>query len=394
MAEFKPGGDQQAITKIANEHYGGYRELFDAHGWPWTGQRAMSDSSKLIKNFYGSIANFVKYRDTDGLPENPFHDQPSAYIKAFHGFHPLSWGCVGWKSLTRLETMIEETTSPFIMAIWVTHKAANHDKHMKGKVVGFYELSHETGRRAEFMEDWQDARHEHGKWEHSFRARRAWEIIPEFRPTLKNFFPEVITGKRSQATGNWSEPLPLAQISKLQNYPRREVPVFKINRAIKPNIIHPKLSKSKGYVRGGTFRRNSYEVGEPKNTEKELYILKLKGDAVAFAGSAAAGKSIFKVGLSMSPQFRLNALNSALPKGNYSWVLHRTTVGEGHHSYPSFTIAEIGEMAMKKYLGVSPDKSENHLNGEFYMATEDMINEAWKAGRSAALAAMEDEKNG
>jgi hypothetical protein len=290
--------------------------------------------------------------------------------------------------------MLRKTSSPFIMAIWVTEKAAKHDESLRGKVVGFYELSHETGPRAEFMEPWQDERHEKGKWEHSFRARRAWEILPEFRPTLKKFFPGLITGNRSQTAGNWSEPLPKVQISKLQNYPRREVPVFNIDRVIEPNIIHPKLSKSKGYVRGGTFRRSSYEVGEPKNTEKELYILKLKGDAVAFAGPAADGKSIYKVGLSMSPQFRLNALNSALPKGNFSWVIHKTTAGDGHDIYPNFKIAEIGEMAMKKYLGVSPGNVDNHLNGEFYMATVDMIIEAWEAGRTAALAAMEDDKNG
>ena len=142
MASFEPGGDQKAITKIANEHYGGYRELFEAHGWRWTGQKAMADSSTLVKDFYGTIANFAQYRDVNGLPENPFNNTPSVFIKAFHGFHPASWACVGWKSSTRLETMLSQTSSPFIMAIWVTEKAAKHDEHMKGKVVGFLSLIH------------------------------------------------------------------------------------------------------------------------------------------------------------------------------------------------------------------------------------------------------------
>lgn len=387
MVAFEPGGDQKAISQIAQEVYGGYRELFDAHGWEWVGSNSMAQSATLIKNFYGSIESFVKYQGLDGLPEDPFEATPSAYIKAFHGFDPPSWGCVGWKLLTRLETISDETSSPFIMAIWVTTSAKKENAAMRGRVVGFYELSHETGPRASYMEPWQDEAHKKGKWEHSFRARRAWEILPDFQPKLKDFYPEVITGKRSQATGNWSESLPELQVEKLKKLPRREVQVFGVNRAIKADLFHPAPKKGKGYVRGGTFRRASYEVGEPKNTEKELYILKLSGNVDAYLGYSGGGKSIFKVGLSLSPVTRLNALNSALPAGDYVWKPYKRTKKDKHEPYSSFEVAEEGEMAIKKFLGENPGSPDFHLGGEFYLASKKEIESAWKLGREIALKA-------
>lgn len=386
--KYAPGGDQQAIAKIANEIYGGYPEMFEAHGWDWPGSKAMALSSKLIKDYYGSIEAFEAYRSLDNLPEDPFADNPSIWIKAFHGFHPPSWACVGWKSETRLNTVKGETSSPFIMVIWVTESAPKHDKRLRGRIAGFYELSHETGRRAEFMEPWQDARHEKGKWEHSFRARRAWKILPEFMPKLKDFHPDVIAGKRSQATGNWSEPLPQESIEKLKALPRVEVPVFGVKRNIDPTISvlsSQGRQNRKGYVRGGTSNQSGYYVPPEQNSKKSLYILKLKGDASVWLDDDVAGQNIYKVGLSISPQTRCDCFNYGMPDGAFSWVIDRTTVMDEDDMYPDFKTAEAGEMAMKKHLGADESK---HLGGEFYLADLSTINKAWGLGRDAALAEM------
>ena len=40
-ANYKPGGDAQAIARIAKEYYGSYRNMFEIHGWPERGNQMM-----------------------------------------------------------------------------------------------------------------------------------------------------------------------------------------------------------------------------------------------------------------------------------------------------------------------------------------------------------------
>ncbi len=326
----------------------------------------------------------MSMKEWDAKYAGPFAKNPSVRIKGVYGFAPQSWGCIGWKSKTTLERIKKETSSPFIMAVWVTKNA---DKNMKGKVVGFYELTHETGRRAEFIEKWQDEAHPKGKWEHSFKASRAWEILPEYRPKLQDFFPELCENNRQRAAASWSEGLPVEIAEKLKALPRKEVKVYGVSREIDPDIIIPNVENKKGYVGGGASRRGGYSVGEPKDTEKELYILHLKGDIDNFLGYSADGKKIIKVGLALSPETRRAIFQKALPKGAYHWEVLRTTRLDGFAMYPDRVTAEYGEMAMKKFLGEDIAK---HLGGEFYLADDERIEQAWKLGREVSLKKMKE----
>ena len=313
---------------------------------------------------------------------SPFAKSPSVWIKAFYGYDPESWGCVGYNQPGRIDTLINNTTDPFIMAIWVTFDS---NDPAAGKLAGFMEVTHEKGRRADFIAPFQDDAHEKGKWEYSLRASRAWEILPEFQPKIRDFYPDMQAGKRERASGRWAEKLPDQYIEKLKALPRREVKVYGSDAEITPDIVFP--STKGGFVKSGPGRRNGFEVGEPRSLEKELYILKLNGDVDAFLGRNGHGQSIYKIGLSISPETRKATLNSAIPNGQFYWSVERTTLRDGDPRYPNHEIAEAGEMAMKEYLGGIKNA---HLGGEFYLASEKAIKAAWELGKSKASAMKEE----
>ncbi len=155
-------------------------------------------------------------------------------------------------------------------------------------------------------------------------------------------------------------------------------------QSVTPNDIptdkSPREARS-GYVRGGPGRRVGYDVGEPQETEKELYIFKLSDDPEIFLGRACKGQSIYKIGLSLSPKTRVKVFNHGMPKGAFKWELFKSTFQDDGCRYSTFEIAEKGEMAMKRILGQNQD---NHLGGEFYLASDSEIEEAWIKGRSPA----------
>ena len=57
---------------------------------------------------------------------------------------------------------------------------------------------------------------------------------------------------------------------------------------------------------------------------------------------------------------------------------------DGHEAYSSFEAVEFGELQMKVFLA----KHGKWLGGEFYAASEEVIVEAWRIGREAALSKM------
>lgn len=59
----EPGWDAKAIARIAKEKYGGTTQMFEAHGWPERGSKMMIAQQRLVKEHYGSVANFVKYHE-------------------------------------------------------------------------------------------------------------------------------------------------------------------------------------------------------------------------------------------------------------------------------------------------------------------------------------------
>lgn len=58
---FAQGGDAKAISRVANQYFGGYREMFVAHDWPERGSEMMRKVQSRVKETYGSIAAFEEH---------------------------------------------------------------------------------------------------------------------------------------------------------------------------------------------------------------------------------------------------------------------------------------------------------------------------------------------
>ena len=97
---------------------------------------------------------------------------------------------------------------------------------------------------------------------------------------------------------------------------------------------------------------------------RELYVLRLSGDADAYLGKSAKGRSIYKIGLSVSPDLRRQSFQKSMPCGAFIWKIERRSRDVGFGVLQSFDSAVAGENAMKETLVTCAD----WLGGEFYLA--------------------------
>ena len=264
--------------------------------------------------------------------------------------------------------------------IYITKNAGVEDTSLRQRVAGFYLVSHEEGHRDAFTD-----KAYHGEnadqWQHSLKAIRAFSYLPEYRPNPYELDPTLLD--RALSVAKSGERLSDPVIEALKQAPYVEVPVFGGNPFSETRIIVPQQA-ARNRVSGGTVNRSGYIVdGEPINTEKELYVLKLDGDVSAFLDGGLGGFAIYKIGLSMSPATRRASFNKSLPGDALEWKIHRTTRLDGHAAYPTFEAALAGEEAMKDVLGAHGE----WMGGEFYAATPALVEQAW---REAAFAYMNE----
>lgn len=307
-------------------------------------------------------------------------DIGDVYLKSLWGWSPATWGCVGFTHAGRRGTIVRETSDPFIMVGYVTKRAGSLEG-IDGLVTGFYVVSHIEGDRDEFTAVGYHA-NDRNRWRYSLKAVRAFDFLPEYRLDIADVYPEI--GPQAVTVAAHGVRLLGAPLSVVKAIPYVEVPVFGGPDSGIGDMVVP--DGARGMVKSGPVNWSGYTVsGEPRDTEKELYVLLLRGDAQTFLGKPVGARCIYKIGLSMSPTVRLDALRKSLPEGAFGWELHRTTRLDKHSPYPSFEAAEAGETAMKRSLAASAD----WLGGEFYAATDAELDAAWKAGREAALAFSE-----
>ncbi len=383
-SDYAHGGDQTKLSEIATAIYGGYSEMLLAHGWERTDGPIMNDVSRGVKSRYGGIRELEKLYIEGLLEASPLLTNSSVWITSFWGWSPENWGGVGFSKEGRLNTISEKTTSPFLMVIYVTENTPEkHFKHLAGKVVGYYELSHQRVMKENIVTPHFYNRADPEKWRYSFKALRAWTIPEEFMPSIRDFYPDIHEKGLAQSVSTWAAELPEKQSKLLSTIPCRLIDVYPQNG---DSVVHPiELPTShKKYVGGGAGRRRGYTVGEPQETEKELYLLKLSGDASKFLHKDIGKKSIYKIGLSMSPTSRQSALNKSFPKITeglntaFHWELYKTSTGSGYNKFPDFKSAENAERAVKKYLALESKNSE-YLGGEIYATDEAEIKKIWNS---------------
>lgn len=384
-SKYSPGGDAQMIAQIATAKFGGYLQMFEHHDWPERGEEMMRKVQSHVANAYGSVRAFeehFRYGDGSGLGGDILGKVSSVWITSFWGWSPESWGTVGFTAPGRRDTIVRETTDPFVVVVYVTKTAPGAGEDVRGKITGFYLVSHVEGHRNEFT----SPEHYHAspqQWVHSLKAVRAFSFLPEYRPAIDDFDASMAPRARSIAASGLR--LDQWQIDKLRQLPFVEVPVYGGSFTGTGDVVFPDAGKAsasnKTGVRAGPVNRSGYSVpGEPLDTPKELYALSLSGDATAWLGKPAQGRRIYKIGLSVSPKLRLETFRKMMPEGAFVWNMHRSTSADGHQPYPAFEAAVAGEGKMKDLLG----KGGSWLGGEFYAATPQVLDEAWKAGRDVA----------
>lgn len=317
-------------------------------------------------------------------------DKKSVYIKGLWGWSPDSWAAIGFTREADRDALVNKTTDPFVMLVYVTQSTpSSYAQHLKGKIVGFYIVSHQKGHRNEFT---QANRHNWNpdRWQYALRTLKAYKFLPEYLIDVYEFDPSLKIGAQGKASRGIE--LTHSQIEKLKLLPYVEVPIYNPEYGFSV-IFDDEVQSPKTRVRGGPVNRSGYIVdGEPIDTEKELYALILNGGAPYFLSQELKDHRIYKIGLSISPETRLSLFKKTFPKtwpeGKMEWDLYRSTRRDGYEPYPNFEAAIKGEDAMKDYLG----KVSKYLGGEFYAATDKQFEKAWEIGRKAALKYIEDKE--
>lgn len=55
---YTPGGDAKAIANVAKAKFGGFKEMFEHHGWPERGSDMMRKVQTRVVETYGSVKAF------------------------------------------------------------------------------------------------------------------------------------------------------------------------------------------------------------------------------------------------------------------------------------------------------------------------------------------------
>lgn len=158
------------------------------------------------------------------MEDDIWPSEQSAYITAAWGWTPETWGCIGFTREGRRDTYLKTTPDPFIMVIFVTETAPTDQPELRGKVAGFFEISHEIGRREEFTDPLHHQL-EPGRWRYALRATRAFCFPSASRIGVRDLIPEY--PRVAQSIGALGKALSSSQIAKLRSLPFKPAPVYK-----------------------------------------------------------------------------------------------------------------------------------------------------------------------
>lgn len=384
--ERQPGWDSQAIRDIADRHYGGFAEMFEAHGWPERGASMMPAQGRRVRDFYGSVGNFERAH-LGGVDGNPFvnpqsvieRPNPDVWLTSFYGFAPRNWGFLGFANEGMRKRFVRESRPGALVVIYAASKGAPDER---GKIIGIQQMGARLGAAREFMTPKAYAEKQanpdrRDKWDFGVQAVRGWRVTPETRMRVQDFAPVSYTTGRSQFIGAWGEKLTPAEARNILKLDLIEVEVFGGLAAF--DGLPGKASSVLKPSRPGPVSQTAHWSREAEGP-KHLYILHLVGDTDALLGYPAKGRKIVKVGFSHSPETRCDAHNGALPACAFSWKVDFSTFVDGREPFPSSGHARAGEQAMKDLLELDGDS----LTGEFFLADQNSIDRAWKAAIRAA----------
>jgi len=385
----EPGWDAKTVSAVVAQHYGGrLAELFEAHGWPERGAAMMPAQGRRIVECYGSIAAFATAYENGRAGNfvlNPLNavdgDAPQVLLKAYWGFDPENWPCLTLTDKGRLRTILTETQPGFLAVIYGNY-TDELPEEMRGRVVGIYQLSHQIGETENFLSPVglkrkRDVQFNENSWKYAFRAIHAWQVAPDAAPFVSDFADQTYAPERGMAISRYGAMLSLREARKILDLDLIPMPVFGAEfwsesvlengrEALKPSPPGP-------------VSHAAYMVREAEGP-KHLYMLQLNGNAAHFLGYPCEDRKIIKVGFSKSPAARRDDHNRALPIGAFAWRVLKSTLAEGRAPYATSHHAKAGEQEMIRYLL----DAGRTLGGEFFLADDAAIENAWLAGKQVA----------
>lgn len=381
---YNPGGDAQAIKRIAENYYGGYRNMFEAHGWPERSTKIMPAVQSRVVEAYGSVRAFdqAHERDTLMFPMEAIRaDPPNVWLTSFYGFRPEEWGLLGFTDEGRRRSFLEGSQPGVLVVVYGAGQALTADR---GKIIGIQQCSHQIGHTRQFMSPAMWASKERDpnrkdKWNFAVKATRAWRVTPESQMAVTDFAPQATASGAWQHIGARGVRLNREEALNILNLDLQEVNIYGENPILGsvPATAKEILAPSKA----GPVSKNAYVTREAEGP-KHLYILRLVGDTDAFLGQASNGHMLIKAGFSRSPQTRCDDHNRALPRCAYRWEVRWSGIASGYDPYPTSDHAKAGEKAMQRILCTLP--RGRSLGGEFFLADPDLIEEAWHKGNLVA----------
>lgn len=381
---YNQGGDAQAIHRVANDYYGGYKNMFEAHGWPERSTKIIPAVQSRVVEAYGTVRAFEEaHRPTELMfpMEAIKSDPPNVWLTSFYGFRPEEWGFLGFADETRRQAFVLGSKPGVLVVIYGAGEAAKGELH---KVIGIQQCSHELGHAQQFMYPpaWEakvkDPKNA-SRWNYAVKATRAWRVTQETQMDVRNFAPEATRTGAWQHIGSRGVLLTKAEAANILRLDLQEVDVYGEN-----TITESMAGSAKEILapsRAGPVSQNSFVTRESEGP-KHLYILQLRGDTDAFLGKPAKGQVIVKAGFSKSPQTRCADHNKAIPKCAFHWEVVHSGHKSGFDPYPTSDHAKHGEREMQKTLCEMPDGRS--LGGEFFLADTKLIQVAWEKGNYAA----------
>lgn len=382
---YSPGEDAQVISRIARDNYGGYAEMFEAHGWSERGTEMTPAVQSLVAEEYGSVGAFELAHE-DGEVMSPMEaigsDPPNVWLTSFYDFSPEEWGLLGFTGEVRRRGFIRGSKPGVLVVAYGAGRAPANDR---GEIIGIQQCSHQLGHSRMFMSPaaWQEKENDPvraGKWNSAVKAIRAWRILSESRMKVRDFAPKATSTGAWLHIGARGVPLSYEEAQNILKLDLLEVDVYGESPIIGsvPSSADEILSPSQA----GPVSQNAFVTRESEGP-KHLYVLVLCGDTDAFLGKPANGKLIVKAGFSKDPQTRCDDHNRAIPKKcAYRWDTLHSGALSGFSRYPSSSHAKAGERAMQDVLCKAPAGCS--LGGEFFLAEPKLIKEAWLKGNSVA----------
>ena len=371
------------IREIVHDRYGGYTQLFQAHGWPERGSDMRGAVEPRIAETYGTDQAFERWhleptvKPLEAIWANP----PDVWLTSSYGLSEPYQNFWGFTKEHDRKHFLKNGCPGTLVVIYA---ASSHEvrREIQKIVIGLLQVVGPVGPARLFMSDrhWAEKQQDSVRkdnWNYAVRAGRAWQITPESQCWVDEIAPHTCRRENRQNIGRRGARFEHSEACAIPDLDLVEMPIWggpAFEMAV-PGLGRDVLSPS----RPGPVSQVPHTVSEAEGP-KHLYILTLKGDADAFLGKCALGRMIVKVGFSRSPEARCENYNSMLPRGAFRWIVLRSTFCEQQEPLPSSDHAIAGENRMKKLL----NRAGTSLGGEFFLATSEDIGSAWTQGIEAA----------